>query len=82
MQGWVGGVPEMQARGEGGCVCEMQGWVTWHAGAGLLEMQSEGHLKAPPSNLRALVKTTVLAGMFSPVENVSVANSTCSIRLD
>jgi len=36
------------------------------------------HLKAPPSNLRALVKTTVLAGMLRPVEKVSVANSTCS----
>ena len=33
--------------------------------------------KPPPSNFRALVKTTVLAGMLSPVENVSVANSTC-----
>ena len=36
------------------------------------------YLKAPPSNLRALVKTTVLAGMLSPVEKVSVANSTCT----
>ena len=35
------------------------------------------HLNAPPSNLRALVKTTVFAGMFSPVEKVSVANNTC-----
>ena len=35
------------------------------------------YLKAPPSYLRALVKTTVLAGMFRPVEKVSVANSTC-----
>ena len=34
--------------------------------------------KPPPSNLRALVKTTVLAGMFRPVEKVSVAKSTCS----
>jgi len=31
-----------------------------------------------PSNLRALVKTTVLAGMLRPVEKVSVANSACS----
>jgi hypothetical protein len=84
MQVWVGGIPEMQARGGrgGGGASEMQGWVTCHAGARLLETQSEGYLKAPPSNLRALVKTTVLAGMFSPVENVSVANSTCNIRLD
>ena len=34
--------------------------------------------KPPPSNLRALVKTTVFAGMLSPVEKVSVANNTCS----
>lgn len=53
-----------------------------NVGAGDLDMQPEGYLKAPPSNLRALVKTTVLAGMFSPVENVSVANSTCSIKSD
>ena len=33
--------------------------------------------KPPPSNLRALVNTTVLAGMFSPVEKVSVANKAC-----
>ena len=32
---------------------------------------------AAPSNLRVLVKTTVRAGMLSPVEKVSVANSTC-----
>lgn len=31
------------------------------------------HRKAPPSNLRGLVKTTVLAGMLSPVDMVSVA---------
>lgn len=83
MQVWVGGIPEMQARGGGGGgASEMQGWVTCHAGARLLATQSEGYLKPPPSNLRALVKTTVLAGMFSPVEKVSVANSTCNIRLD
>ena len=68
MQGCVWGC--LECGGEGGRV----GVVP--------EMQSEGYLKAPPSNLRALVKTTVLAGMFSPVENVSVANSTCNIRLD
>ena len=34
------------------------------------------HRNAPPSNFLACVNTTVLAGMFSPVENVSVANST------
>ena len=34
--------------------------------------------KPPPSNLRALVNTTVLAGMLRPVEKVSVANSTCA----
>jgi len=68
MQGCVWGC--LECGGEGG-----------RGGVGP-EMQSEGHLKAPPSNLRALVKTTVLAGMFSPVENVSVANSTCNIRLD
>ena len=34
------------------------------------------HRKPPPSNFLALVKTTVLAGMFRPVEKVSVANST------
>lgn len=33
--------------------------------------------KPPPSNFRALVNTTVLAGMLSPVEKVSVANRTC-----
>ena len=38
-------------------------------------------LKAPPSYFRALVKTTVLAGMFSPVEKVSVANNTCKPAL-
>ena len=32
--------------------------------------------KPPPSNLRAFVNTTVFAGMFRPVEKVSVANST------
>jgi hypothetical protein len=32
------------------------------------------HLKSQPSHLRVLVNTTVLAGMFSPIENVSVAN--------
>lgn len=36
------------------------------------------HLNAPPSYLRALVNTTVFAGMFKPVEKVSVANSTCT----
>ena len=39
------------------------------------------YLKAPPSYLRAFVKTTVLAGMFRPVEKVSVAKSTCTQRL-
>ena len=34
--------------------------------------------KPPPSNFRAFVNTTVLAGMLSPVENVSVAKSTCT----
>ena len=38
------------------------------------------HLNSLPSNFRALVNTTVLAGMFSPRANVSVANSTCGIR--
>ena len=37
----------------------------------------EAHLKLPPSYFLALVKTTVLAGMLSPVEKVSVAKSTC-----
>jgi len=37
--------------------------------------------KPPPSNLRALVNTTVLAGMLSPVEKVSVANSACAAAL-
>ena len=32
------------------------------------------HLKSFPSNLRALVNSTVLAGMFKPMANVSVAN--------
>ena len=33
------------------------------------------HLKSFPSNFLALVKTTVLAGMFRPRANVSVANN-------
>jgi len=62
--------------------CRGGGVPKMQRGGGVPEMQSEGYLKAPPSNLRALVKTTVLAGMFSPVEKVSVAKSTCSIKLD
>jgi hypothetical protein len=34
--------------------------------------------KPPPSNFRAFVKTTVLAGILRPVENVSVANRHCA----
>ena len=37
---------------------------------------TEPHRKWPPSNLRARVKATVLAGMLRPVEKVSVANRT------
>lgn len=44
----------------------------------------EPNLKSCPSNFRVLVNTTVLAGMLSPIENVSVANKilirpSCSI---
>jgi len=34
-----------------------------------------------PSHLRIAVNTTVLAGMLSPVEKVSVANSACAAAL-
>jgi hypothetical protein len=33
------------------------------------------HLKSLPSNFRGFVNTTVLAGMFKPRANVSVANN-------
>lgn len=38
------------------------------------ETRTDFHLKSCPSNLRVFVNTTVLAGMLSPIENVSVAN--------
>lgn len=34
----------------------------------------DNHLNLSPSNLRTLVNTTVFAGMFNPMLNVSVAN--------
>ena len=35
------------------------------------------HLKSFPSNFLALVNNTVLAGIFRPIANVSVANKAC-----
>ena len=39
------------------------------------------HLKSFPSNFLALVNSTVLAGIFKPIANVSVANNAYKVKM-